>query len=243
MGSVPATAEKHAYVRTGAYRRGPAQPPCSLRGIVSSGRWSYPRGLIDPPAAVELAGGPLRLYERGVWVPGEQYWGEPEHTIPAALARVIAGGARREYEFEQLLPGGDNPDAEDPILQAGALRDRGQPGRAAALLRGLVEWDARCLDAHAHLGALAFQSDQVEAALAHYATGVAIAERSLPEDFDGVLDWGWIDTRRVRPAASVSLVPVLTTARSVPAGSADASALTMTRLRTGRPLLPAPGPT
>jgi hypothetical protein len=58
-----------------------------------------------------------------------------------------------------------------------------------------VEWDARCLDAHAHLGALVFGDDDGEVALAHYATGVRLGERSLPEDFDGVLGWGWVDNR------------------------------------------------
>ena len=66
----------------------------------------------------------------------------------------------------------------DPILEAVALRDRGQPARARALLEGLIEWDCRCLDAHAHLGALDFDDDP-GAAQAHYATGVRIAESSL----------------------------------------------------------------
>jgi hypothetical protein len=67
---------------------------------------------------------------------------------------VIAAGPRPQFEFEQLLPGGENPDAEDPILRALALRDRGERARATRLLEGLVEWGARCLDAHAQLGAL-----------------------------------------------------------------------------------------
>lgn len=33
------------------------------------------------------------------------------------------------------------------------------------------------------------------AALAHYATGVQVAERALPERFGGVLGWGWLDNR------------------------------------------------
>src|SRR5450755_4338715 len=55
-----------------------------------------------------------------------------------------------------MLPGGEDPDAADPILDpildAIELRDRGQPTRARALLEGVIEWDARCLDAHAQLG-------------------------------------------------------------------------------------------
>jgi tetratricopeptide (TPR) repeat protein len=163
---------------------------------VSLDRWCYPRGLIDPPGAVEFRwGAPLRLYERGMWIAGDEYWGEPEGVVPVPLVEVIAGGARRGYEFEQLLPGGDDPDARDVIVEALALRDGGQQERAEAVLRGVAEWDPRCLDAHAHLGLLAFDAGDVEAALAHYAAGVWVAEQSLPEDFDGVLSWGWVDNR------------------------------------------------
>ena len=109
------------------------------------------------------------------------------------LVEVAAHGPRPQYEFEQILPGGEDPDAIDPILQAIELRDRGQRARALALLEGLAQWDPRCLNAHAHLGMLTF--DDPPTAQAHYATGVAIAECSLPQDFSGVLGWGWVDNR------------------------------------------------
>jgi hypothetical protein len=64
---------------------------------VSLDRWCYPRGLIDPP--VEFEGEPLRLYERGVWIPGDEYWGEPGDVVPVPVVEVIAGGARRGYEL------------------------------------------------------------------------------------------------------------------------------------------------
>ena len=155
----------------------------------------YPHGLIDPPVDVEQPRSPLRLYEKGVWDPAEQYWGEPDDMLEMCLVEVIAAGPRLQYEFEQLLPGGEDPDARDPILDAIELRDRGYPERARALLEGLIEWDARCIDAHAHLGGLAFDQDDLEEAQAHYATGVRIAETSLPDGFGGVLGWGWIDNR------------------------------------------------
>ena len=112
-----------------------------------------------PPDGVAEPDSPLRLYERGIWDPADQYWGEPDGMLEMCLVEMIAGGPRLQFEFEQLLPGGEDPDAPDPILDAIELRDRGQPDRARALLEGLMEWDARCLDAHAHLGGLAF--DQV----------------------------------------------------------------------------------
>jgi hypothetical protein len=162
---------------------------------VTSGRWRYPCGLIDPTAAVELVGGPLQLFDRGWWVSGDEYWGEVDAAVPVPLVEVAARGARRSFEFEQLLPGGDDPDPKDPIEEAIALRDAGQPRRAVDLLEGLVEWDSRCLDAHAHLGLLAFDRADSESALTHYAAGVWVAEQSLPEGFDGVLGWGLVDNR------------------------------------------------
>lgn len=160
-----------------------------------SDQWCYPVGVIPPPP-VHVEGGPLRLFERGEWDPAEQYWGELDDTIAVSLAQVIAAGPRTEFEFEQILPGrGDDPHGADAILDALELRDRGEPARAIGKLEQLLERDRRCLDAHAHLGSFAFQSGEIDAALAHYATGVHIAEQALPEPFDGVLGWGWIDNR------------------------------------------------
>jgi hypothetical protein len=162
---------------------------------VSLDRCCYPRALIDPPVAVEFAGAPLRLCERGVWIPGDECWGEPGDVVSVPVVEVIAGGARRGFEFERLLPGGDDPDPRDVIGKALVLRDGGQHGRAQAVPRGVAVWDPRCLCAHAHLGLLAFDAGDVEAALAQYAAGVWVAGQSLPDPFDGVLSWGWVDNR------------------------------------------------
>jgi len=162
---------------------------------MASNPWRYPRNLIDPPGPIVLPGGPLQLYQRGIWDPAEQYWGEPEDTIAASIAQVIAGGPRMEYEFEQILPGRGDPDSDDPIIDAMQLRDHGDAAAAVELLFGLLARDARCLDAHAHLGLLAFNAGEPHVALGHYATGVQIGERSLPESFNGVLPWGWVDNR------------------------------------------------
>ncbi len=160
-----------------------------------SERWVYTRGLIDPPGEIAAPSSPLRLYDRGIWDPAEQYWGEPDGMLEMCLVQVIAGGPRLQFEFEQILPGGEDLDAADPILDSIELRDSGQLARARALLEGLIEWDARCLDAYAHLGALAFHEDDPAQAQAHYASGVRIAESSLPDGFGGVLGWGWADNR------------------------------------------------
>jgi hypothetical protein len=58
----------------------------------------------------------------------------------------------------------------------------------------LCETDLRCLDAHAHLGNLAFDHAPKEA-IRHYEAGVRIGELSLGREFDGVLPWGLVDNR------------------------------------------------
>ena len=61
----------------------------------------------------------------------------------------------------------------------------------------LCQADLRCLDAHAHLGNLAFGRMPWEASVSarHYEVGFRIGELSLPAHFDGVLPWGHIDNR------------------------------------------------
>ena len=61
-------------------------------------------------------------------------------------------------------------------------------------LNGLLIADLRCLDAHAHLGNLAFDRSP-KTALRHYDIGRQIGELSLGPDFNGVLPWGLIDNR------------------------------------------------
>jgi tetratricopeptide (TPR) repeat protein len=99
------------------------------------------------------------------------------------------------FEMEQILPGVDPEDFDsDPIMEANELKDRGQVARARKLLERLLVKDVRCLDAHAHLGNMAFDRD-VRTAHDHYQRGVLIGELSLNAKFDGVLPWGLIDNR------------------------------------------------
>ena len=138
---------------------------------------------------------PLELYPQGDWDPTEEYWGEPGEPIEAWAKPIIRRGVRPMYEMEQVLPGADPEDFDsDPILEANELKDRRQITRAKKLLESLLVKDVRCLDAHAHLGNLAFDK-QVRTALEHYQRGVLIGELSLGEKFEGVLPWGMIDNR------------------------------------------------
>ncbi len=63
------------------------------------------------------------------------------------------------------------------------------------MLEGLLAIDSRCIDAWGHLGLVAFDTRGPGAAAKLYETGVAVAERSLPDGFAGVLSWGMVDNR------------------------------------------------
>lgn len=140
---------------------------------------------------------PLKLEERGVWDPAEEYWCEEGDPIDVWAKPIIARGRRPEFEMEQVLPGMDPDDADpdtDPIGQAVDRTDAGDREGAYRLLMDLCQADLRCLDAHAHLGNLVFHGRPGDA-IRHYEAGLRIGELSLGKSFDGVLSWGWIDNR------------------------------------------------
>lgn len=142
-------------------------------------------------ASIEV---PLALEPRGRWDPDEEYWGEPDESLEPAFERVIAAGPREAWELEQVVPGRDWNTDYDPILESVELAGHAERERARRVLEDLLAIDARCLDARAHLGSFAYDYS-ASLALAHFETGVAVGERSLPAGFDGVLPWGWIDNR------------------------------------------------
>ena len=130
---------------------------------------------------------PLRLEETGMWDPREEYWGEPGEPIEDWAKPIIDWGPRPAYEMEQVTPGEDPDDPDtDPILEAVELKEAGDYGEAHRTLMKLLAADLRCLDAHAHLGAFAFDHTP-EMAIRHYEVGVRIGELSLGKSFIGVL--------------------------------------------------------
>jgi uncharacterized protein with HEPN domain len=138
---------------------------------------------------------PLLLNDCGMWDPQHQYWGEEGEPLAEWEKLIIARGPRPEYEMEQVLPGDDPDDPDsDPIIESNDLKAAGDYNGAYKILMGLLESDLRCLDAHCHLGNLAFDR-RPELAIKHYEVGVRIGELSLGEEFDGVLPWGLIDNR------------------------------------------------
>lgn len=143
-----------------------------------------------------LALRPLRLWDRGPWDPGEAYWGEPGSPIDPAYVPILQAGPRPSYEMEQVLPavGAAGEPGQDPILKAIQVRKDGDGREARNLLMELLAEDLRCLDAHAHLGAFAFEEDPAMA-LRHYEVGVRVGGLSLPPGFNGVLPWRHLDNR------------------------------------------------
>jgi hypothetical protein len=138
---------------------------------------------------------PLRLEENEIWDPEEEYWGEKDAPIDEWTKRIIARGPRRRFGMEQVLPRQDPDDPfSDPITDANDLKDAGDHVAARRILMKLCESDLRCLDAHAHLGNLAFHY-RPEDAIRHYEVGLRTGEMSFGDDFDGVLSWCHINNR------------------------------------------------
>src|SRR5438874_12253831 len=97
--------------------------------------------------------------------------------------------------MEQVPPGEDSEDPfSDPITESTERKESGDAKGAYRILMDLCQTDLRCLDAHAHLGNLAWDHWPKDA-IRHYEAGFRIGELSLGEDFHGVLPWGWIDNR------------------------------------------------
>lgn len=154
--------------------------------------WVYPRfASVASDVAPALA-----LLPMGDWDPAEEYWGEPGHPLDPLSDEVIAAGVRPCFEMEQVLPGVEPDDWDtDPIVEAAELHRAGLHRESIRLLEGLLAIDPRCIDAWGHLGLVAFDTRGPGAAAKLYETGVAVAERSLPDRFAGVLSWGMVDNR------------------------------------------------
>jgi hypothetical protein len=137
----------------------------------------------------------LRLEDCGPWDPAEEDWGEPEDRLSDWTEALVASGPRPAFQMEVVTPGADPDDVhDDPIVRAADMRQGGDLAGARRLLVRMLDADPRCLDAHAHLGNFAFDSN-VRVALSHYLQGVAIGDRALGPAFGGVLPWGLVDNR------------------------------------------------
>jgi hypothetical protein len=138
---------------------------------------------------------PLGLAEMGIWDPLEHYWGDDGEPLEEWTRPIIDSGPRPMFEMEQVLPGESKNDPFiDPICRAVDLKYAGKSAEARKILMELCQADLRCLDAHSHLGHFVFDYYPKKAIL-HFEIGLRIGELSLGDDFNGVLDWGFIDNR------------------------------------------------
>jgi len=123
----------------------------------------------------------LKLFLRGPYAP---------------LWRKLTAKARGDFEMDPIAWGAF-PDAgreDSPVCDAAELLDAGDRDGARDLLMDTLHRDLRCIDAHAHLGNLAFDRSP-QRAIVHYEVGARIGELSFPPDFDGFLLWGSIYNR------------------------------------------------
>lgn len=114
----------------------------------------------------------------------------------APLWKKLTAKPRASFEFDGIAWGalpGLSAD-ENPTCDAAELVEAGDREGAWELLMETLGTDLRCIDAHAQLGNLAFDQSP-ERAIVHYEIGIRIGDLSLPEGFDGLLDWGRIYNR------------------------------------------------
>ncbi len=176
--------------------------PAEIAVVNPSKRWTYAGNLYLSGSvastrldAAALGLEPLRLEEGFIWDPATHFWGDEGEPLEPWAKPIVARGPRPAFEMEQILPGCDPEDPfSDPITEANDLFTSGDGSAARALLMGLCQADLRCLDAHAHLGNMAFDV-LPEEAIRHYEAGFRIGLLSLGDSFDGVLPWGMIDNR------------------------------------------------
>lgn len=150
---------------------------------------------------------PLKLYMRHIWDPYDEFagvWDVKENSkmstdLPNWVRAVLKAGKRLEFEMEQIIPGADPSEIEDPIELAVEHARMGDFDTTFDLLQKCLEEDLRCIDAYAHLGKYnmgdAHSEWSVRRAMKCYQAGVQVGEQALPPGFDGLLPWGWIDNR------------------------------------------------
>ena len=154
---------------------------------------AYASGRIENPridiAALGLE--PLPLHDEHLLNLREVYENVRSPDPYAPLWRKLTAKPRLSYEMDGIawgaFPGSDPDDC--PTSDASELIESGDLDGAYDLLMETLLRDLRCIDAHAHLGNIAFDRSP-ERAMVHYDIGIKIGELSLPPGFDGVLVWG-----------------------------------------------------
>jgi hypothetical protein len=139
---------------------------------------------------------PLPLEDQGEYDLNEIH--EPfELTDPyGPMWHRFATMPRRAFEFSGIAwsAGVGVEPTDDGACLVGDAADMSDPRSARKLLMKALAADLRCIDAHAHLGNMAFHH-RPEDAITHYDIAIRIAELSLTSDFTELLPWGFIYNR------------------------------------------------
>lgn len=106
-------------------------------------------------------------------------------------------------EFEARGDGGifrhgpDDREAETALDELMDARDSGRlsVGRYTGALKSLVEKYPTFIDAYAHLGFTLFDQGKSKLALDACQRGYSIGEAAIPTEFDGTIEWGWLENR------------------------------------------------
>jgi hypothetical protein len=96
-------------------------------------------------------------------------------------------------EFHEVTWRGSGEE-ETPVTDASRMIGRGEIDQGCKILEKVLCQDLRCIDAHVHLGNVAFDRSPGEALL-HYEVGVRLGEHALPQDVDVFLAWGRLYNR------------------------------------------------
>ncbi len=150
-----------------------------LSGTVNSSRF-----------VIENIDAPGHEYDiEGLWDPRDSFGDEAEQYFPEYLAE----GLRDYYVFKDYTGYGFYRKDEDPVsdaVEADTWEERYN------ILTKLWEDYPQCIDALVHIGNLHLDSRyRLPNALNCYKTSVHIAEKNLPEDFDGVVLWECLENR------------------------------------------------
>lgn len=112
-------------------------------------------------------------------------------------------------EFEVRHDGGvfrhrpDEREAETAVDELLDERDSGRLSRTryTTALKALVERHPTSIDALAHLGFTLFDQGKPKLALDACRKGYSIGLAAIPSDFDGTIEWGWLENRPFLRAA------------------------------------------
>jgi tetratricopeptide (TPR) repeat protein len=114
---------------------------------------------------------------------------------------VIAFEVGREGGIFRHGPDGLEAETALDELLDGRESGRLSLARYTAALKSLGEQHPTFIDALAHLGFTLFDQGKPKLALAACQEGYSIGEAAIPSDFDGTIEWGWLENRPFLRAA------------------------------------------